>query len=135
MPASGRWQSAQCPLHEKEVPGVVVPDHIIQRIEKVGSAEELATGIQIARRAIAQYGNGSGLGQRPLGNVQAALDVIAENSIFNNERHKDTKIVVNGLIKENAMKSHLSVAARRDYLPILRGIFRRVPEFSVERCV
>lgn len=65
---------------KNEVPGVVVPDHIIQRIEKGETREEqLATGIQIAREAIAQIREMVAGVQvsAPLGNVQAALDVIA----------------------------------------------------------
>ena len=65
---------------KNEVPGVVVPDQIIQRIEKGETREEqLATGIQIAREAIAQIrGMVAGVQvSAPLGNVQAALEVIA----------------------------------------------------------
>jgi homocysteine S-methyltransferase len=57
-----------------------VPDQIIQRIEKGETREEqLATGIQIAREAIAQIrGMVAGVQvSAPLGNVQAALEVIA----------------------------------------------------------
>ncbi len=65
---------------KNEVPGVVVPDHIIQRIEKGETREEqLAAGIQIARETIDQIkGMVAGVQvSAPLGNIDAALEVIA----------------------------------------------------------
>lgn len=65
---------------KNEVPGVVVPDSIIQRIEKGETREEqLAAGIQIAREAIAQIrGMVAGVQvSAPLGKVQTALEVVA----------------------------------------------------------
>ncbi|MDD3952878.1 MAG: bifunctional homocysteine S-methyltransferase/methylenetetrahydrofolate reductase [Lentisphaeria bacterium] len=65
---------------KNEVPGVFVPDPIIQRIEKGETREEqLAAGIQIAREAIAQIrGMVAGVQvSAPLGNVQTALEVIS----------------------------------------------------------
>ncbi len=65
---------------KNEVPGVVVPDCIIQRIEKGETREaQLAAGIQIAREAIEQIrGMVAGVQvSAPLGNVQTALEVIS----------------------------------------------------------
>jgi methionine synthase I (cobalamin-dependent)/5,10-methylenetetrahydrofolate reductase len=65
---------------KNEVPGVVVPEAIIQRIERCDTREEqLAVGIEIAREAVEQVrGMVAGVQvSAPLGNVQAALEVIA----------------------------------------------------------
>ncbi|MFA6929973.1 MAG: bifunctional homocysteine S-methyltransferase/methylenetetrahydrofolate reductase [Lentisphaeria bacterium] len=64
---------------KNEVPGVVVPDQIIQRIEKCETREEqLAVGIRIAREAIQQIRSMVAGVQvsAPMGNVLAALEVI-----------------------------------------------------------
>jgi methionine synthase I (cobalamin-dependent)/5,10-methylenetetrahydrofolate reductase len=64
---------------KNEVPGVVVPDEIIRRIERCDTREEqLAAGIQIAREAVEQVrGMVAGIQvSAPLGNVQTALEVI-----------------------------------------------------------
>ena len=65
---------------KNEVPGVVVPDSIVRRIEKAQTREEqLACGIQIAREALAELrGMVAGVQvSAPLGNVNAALEVLA----------------------------------------------------------
>ena len=65
---------------KNEVPGVVVPDAIITRMEAANTREEqLATGIAIAREAVAAvrpYVAGVQV-SAPLGNVRAALAVLA----------------------------------------------------------
>jgi methionine synthase I (cobalamin-dependent)/5,10-methylenetetrahydrofolate reductase len=66
---------------KNEVPGVVVPDAIITRMEAAGSREEqLATGIAIAREALAAVRPWVAGVQvsAPLGNVRAALAVLAD---------------------------------------------------------
>ncbi len=65
---------------KNEVPGVLVPDSIVRRIEKALTREEqLACGIQIAREALAELrGMVAGVQvSAPLGNVNAALEVLA----------------------------------------------------------
>ena len=65
---------------KNEVPGVLVPDSIVRRIEKAQTREEqLACGIQIAREALAELrGMVAGVQvSAPLGNVNAALEVLA----------------------------------------------------------
>ncbi len=65
---------------KNEVPGVVVPDSVIARIEAVESAEDqLAVGIEIARQAVAAVrGLVAGVQvSAPLGNVKAALAVLS----------------------------------------------------------
>ncbi|NMA44051.1 MAG: bifunctional homocysteine S-methyltransferase/methylenetetrahydrofolate reductase [Oligosphaeraceae bacterium] len=64
---------------KNEVPGVLVPDSVVARIEKAQTREEqLACGIQIAREAIEQLrGMVAGVQvSAPLGNVNAALAVM-----------------------------------------------------------
>ena len=64
---------------KNEVPGVTVPDEIIERMEAVESREEQrAVGIEIAREAVAQlYKHIQGVQvSAPFGNIDSALAVL-----------------------------------------------------------
>ncbi len=69
---------------KNEVPGVIVPDRLIARIEAVESAEDqLATGIAIASEAMQEIRNLVAGVQvsAPLGNVRAALAVLGKTGL------------------------------------------------------
>ena len=64
-----------------EVPGVVVPDAVMERMASVESREgQLAVGIEIARESVARVRDRvAGIQvERPFGNIEAACAVIAE---------------------------------------------------------
>ena len=81
-PASGRWSVIATPLFMRnEVPGVVVPDAVMERMAAVTSREDqLAAGIQIARESVARVRDRvAGIQvSAPMGNIETAWAVIKD---------------------------------------------------------
>ena len=79
-PASGRWSSYRnASFMRNEVPGVVVPDAVMERMASVESREDqLAMGIEIARESVARVRDRvAGIQvSAPFGNIDTAWAVI-----------------------------------------------------------